>query len=348
QFSDGWSYRVDLPDLISHDHYLSAMTHIIVLELANRNADGRSAEIPLWLREGLARQLLSNREAELIPRIPQWNVNGVTVSPIVTEGRRTDPLARAHDLLKATPALTFQELSWPSSDDLRGEPGEQFRSSAQLFVARLLAMKNGHNSFGSLIENLSQYYNWQLALLKAYSSQFSSTLDVEKWWAMNVVQFTGHDLNQAWTEEESLRQLEETVRPPVEVRTATNQMPMHTDTSLQTIITDWKKSQRDDTLQQVINELAVLRFRLASNVAAVADSYQNTLVSYLKARDQFDDIPEARRRSTVSESSLTRATLKKLDSLDAQCKTLQPSPKRVTHNTSSASLDTNWIKSIVP
>ena len=50
QFSEGWSYRMDMPDMLTHKRYLSAMTHIMLLELANRNADGRSAEIPLWLR----------------------------------------------------------------------------------------------------------------------------------------------------------------------------------------------------------------------------------------------------------------------------------------------------------
>jgi len=330
QFSDGWSYRLDMPDLISHDHYLSVMTYILLLELANRNADGRSAEIPLWLREGVARQMLAGHEAELIPLIPQWNVNGLTITPIVMEGRRQDPLAHAHEVLMANPALTFEEMSWTSSDDLRGEPGEQFRSSAQLFVARLLNLRNGHVAFSSFVQSLPRYYNWQLALFNAYHNEFSTTADVEKWWAINVVQFTGHDLSHAWSLEVSLQHLESTIRPAVEVRTAANQAPLHTDTTLQTIIRDWKQSQRDDTLRQVINELAVLKVRLAPAVAQVADSYQATLNSYFKDRQQFDGVSESKRPSSITEASVMRTALKNLDALDAQRAALRPKPTRST------------------
>ena len=348
QFSDGWSYRMDMPDMLTHKRYLSAMTHIMLLELANRNADGRSAEIPLWLREGIAQQFLSGHEADLIPLIPQWNMNGLTISPLLVEGRRADPLAHAHQVLTSNPALTFGEMSWPSSDDLRGEPGDQYSSSAQLFVARLLSLKNGHVTMRNFVQSLSQYHNWQLALLSAFHNSFTTTSDIEKWWAINVVQFTGHSPAQTWTPEESLQQLATTIRPGVEVRTATNQIPLHTETTLQDILRDWKESQRDKTLHQVINELAVLKIRLSPNIAQVAGGYQNALLAYFNDREQYENVPESKRRSSVTEAVITHATLKKLDALDNQRNTLLSKQKRSANHNASASLDSNGINSIVP
>jgi len=349
QFADGWSYRLDMPDMLTHKHYLSALTHVMLLELANRNADGRSAEIPLWLREGVAQQFLTGHEADLIPLIPLWNVNGLTISPpIVLEGRRKDPLAHAHEVLTLNPTLTFTEMSWPSGDDLRGEPGDQFSCSAQLFVARLLNLKNGHQAMHDFVGSLAKYYNWQLALLSAFHNDFTTTSDIEKWWAINVVQFIGHNMAHTWTPEESLHQLASTLRPGVDVRTATNQIPLHTEITLQAIIRDWKDSQRDETLHQVINQLAVLKIRLAPIVAQVAESYQNALLDYFNDRGQYENVPESKRRSSVTEAVVTRAILKKLDTLDAQRNALTPKPKRTAHTNASASLDSKGIDSIVP
>src|SRR5262249_44670026 len=56
-----WNYRVAMPDQISRERFLQTMVQVILAELANRNAREQLAEVPVWLSEGLTRQLLSNQ-----------------------------------------------------------------------------------------------------------------------------------------------------------------------------------------------------------------------------------------------------------------------------------------------
>ena len=57
--TDGWSYQVQLPDVLSRTRLAQAMTVVLLLEFANRNAGTHSAEIPAWLTDGLSQQLLA-------------------------------------------------------------------------------------------------------------------------------------------------------------------------------------------------------------------------------------------------------------------------------------------------
>ena len=59
-FINRWNYRLELPDLISRNRCARAFSAVMLLEIANRNAlmGGRSAVIPAWLADGLAREIL--------------------------------------------------------------------------------------------------------------------------------------------------------------------------------------------------------------------------------------------------------------------------------------------------
>src|SRR5277367_1012166 len=56
---EGCSYRVELPDVLSRRRFTRAMTGVILLEFANRNAQSHSAEIPAWLTDGLSEEMLA-------------------------------------------------------------------------------------------------------------------------------------------------------------------------------------------------------------------------------------------------------------------------------------------------
>ena len=57
KFRDGWSYRVELPNLLERERFMRAMVQVLLSEMANRDNNGTcSAEIPLWLVEGFARE----------------------------------------------------------------------------------------------------------------------------------------------------------------------------------------------------------------------------------------------------------------------------------------------------
>ena len=60
RFAGVWNYRVELPDNLSRTRLTRALTGVVLLELANRDNSGdRAPEIPAWLTEGLAHQLLA-------------------------------------------------------------------------------------------------------------------------------------------------------------------------------------------------------------------------------------------------------------------------------------------------
>jgi hypothetical protein len=219
-------------------------------------------------------------------------------------------------VLRANPALAFDELSWPSDADLQGDRGEQFRGSAQLFVARLQDLNNGRASLRNFVGSLSRYFNWQLAFLDSFHEKFGNILDVEKWWAVNVVEFTGRDLTQTWTPEESWRKLDATLQPAVEVRTGADQLPLHENIKLQNIVRDWKMPQQSGTLKTVIQQLMLLEPRLAGDAKMLASNYRRLLEDYLDARDKIDAAPEMKSRPSPSPAPVISRAISMLDTFD--------------------------------
>src|SRR5208283_4016996 len=188
----GWDYQVRLPDVLSRTRYLRAMTGVLLLEFASRDARARSAEIPAWLTDGLSQELLATAGQEIILSSPDKMVNGLPVSRTITTTRGLDSLAGARRVLRDHAVLAFEQLSWPTDAQLAGDDGGAYRASAQLFVNELLALKNGPAHLRAMLETLPKFYNWQLAFQTAFRENFPRPLDVEKWWAVQVVSFVAH------------------------------------------------------------------------------------------------------------------------------------------------------------
>jgi len=327
RFRDGWRYRVDMPAVVERSRYVRALVQVLLLEMANRKAGERSAELPAWLSEGFSRQLLAstNSELEIILPPPQATPGGMLVRSTMVNTRRGDPLAEAHKWLSAGSPLTFQELSWPSPEQVSGEAGAVFACSAQLFVTELLKLPDGPACLRAMLEDLPRYYNWQYSFLKAFRSRFQRPLDVEKWWALQVVHFTGRELTQTWPPEQSWHKLDELVRSAVEVHVGTNELPLQAEVKLQTIIRQWDGSRQTQALQGKIRELESLRLRLAPELVPLADQYRQVLTAYLQSREQGGSFlglgKRAARRRAAEE------TLRKLDALDVQRAGVRPSVK---------------------
>jgi hypothetical protein len=322
RFKDGWLYHVFLPDVVERGRYVRVLTQVVLLELANRSAGLRSAEIPTWLVEGLARQLLASSEVEIILPPPGVRVNGVALTPTFLNGRWENPLQRAHQQLTRHPPLTFQELSWPAPNQLVGEAGELYRSSAQLFVNSLLRLQSGPACLRAFLAELPQHYNWQFAFLRAFQAHFARPLDVEKWWALQAANFTGCDLSQAWPAERSWEKLDEAVRSPIQVRTGTNELPLHAQATLQNVIRDWDRAPQTFVLQNKLRELAVVRLRASRDLAPLVNDYSRVIASYLQNRDRTGFL--LRFRKKAAHRHATVAALMQLDALDRQRLALRP------------------------
>ncbi len=324
-FRDGWQYRVTLPGLVQRERYVRAMVEVVLLELANRNARGHTAEIPTWLTEGLSRQLLASSQREIILRAPQVSDAGLRMTTLLVNAQRQNPLEQAHQELCASTPLTFQQLSWPSPDYLTGDIGELYRSSAQLFVHQLLSLSDGPACLRSMLENLAQYYNWQFAFLRAFNATFQRPLDVEKWWSLQLVHFTGRGLAETWAAAESWQKLDELVRSAVQIRIGTNELPLRAEVTLQTIIRDWEPPRQTQVLESKLRELQMLRARLAADLAPLVDEYCRTIETYVQNMNHTGFVLPFRKHAALRRNATE--TLRRLDELDARRTNLRPVPK---------------------
>jgi hypothetical protein len=321
EFLDGWQYRVELPDFVERARYVRAMVDVLLLELANRTAVEHSAEIPTWLAEGLARQLLVTSQAEIILQPPRSRSTGINLAFTDINALRANPLAPAHREFESHPPLMFEELSWPTPEQLAGGAGELYADSAQLFVTELLRLRDGRACLRAMVEELPRHYNWQFAFLHAFGASFQRPLDVEKWWELQVVHFTGRDLGQTWPVEESWRRLGQAVRSSVQVRVGTNELPMSAEVSLQTIIRAWDRKTQTQAIEDKLRELALMRPRLARELAALAEDYSKALQAYLQARERTGLFSY---RKNAAQRRASEEAIRELDSLDARLAASRP------------------------
>jgi hypothetical protein len=326
EFRDGWQYRVSLPTVIQRERYVRAIVHVLLLELANRNPQLHGAEIPDWLREGFARELMASSQTEIILPPPQASGAGLRMTTLVVNARKENPLEQAHRELCAGAPLSFQQLSWPSADQLTGELGELYRSSAQLFVHQLLGLPDGPACLRSMLEELAHYYNWQFAFLHAFGSMFERPVDVEKWWSLQLVHFTGRELAQSWSLEESSQKLDEAVRSSVQIRIGTNELPLHGEIALQSVIRDWEPSRQIPALENKLFELQMLRPRLAQELIPLANDYCSTLETYVHSLRHTGSILPFRKHGLLRRNA--DEAVRRLDELDNRLARLQPPKKR--------------------
>ena len=284
RFRDGWQYRMEMPDLLDRTKYVRAMVQVILLEYANRTAGERSAEIPTWLSEGLTQEILTASEMAVILPAPQVNANGLGMAETYRQARRENPLEAAHRVLGTLEPLSYEELSWPRPEHLDGEKAELYQANAHLFVSRLQQLPGGRAGVRAMLEMLPHNHNWQFAFLRAFSDRFQRPLEVEKWWTLQLVHFTGRELTQAMSAGESWAKLNELLRSPVQVRTGTNDLPVRSEVPLQTIVREWDRGLQYPTLERKVQELQAFQLRASPEAALLAEDYRQLLAAYLPER----------------------------------------------------------------
>jgi hypothetical protein len=303
KFAGNWQCMVQMPDAVDRNQLVETIVRATLLEIANRNARTRSAEIPEWLARGLARQLMGSGELKLILPPPVMQKDGFKYSqvtmdfsdgpqPSIFPTQKLNPLTRASPVLRTNEPLTFDQLSWPTEEQLEEVDAGLFNSSAQLFVSDLLHETHGPECLRQMLVELPDYLNWQLAFEHAFQPMFKSTLDVEKWWALQIAQFSGRDLLHLLTREESARQLDAVFQFPIHVQIG-QLAPMRTDISLQTIIRGWSRTQQLEMLKNKIWEIGVLRLRISPDYVPLVDQYLSVLQDYYKKRSSSTHILQA-------------------------------------------------------
>jgi hypothetical protein len=333
RFGGNWQGIVELPDAIDRNRLVEAVVRATLLEIANRNATTRPTEIPEWLARGLARQLMGSSELKLILPPPKkqkdgWYISRTTMDfsddprPSAYPTRKLNPLTDASPVLRTNEPLTFEQLGWPTDEQLAETGAGLYSSSAQLFVSQLLQEKGGPECLRNLLADLPNYLNWQLAFEQAFQPMFKTTLDVEKWWALQIAQFSGRNLLHLLTREESADQLDAVFQFPIHVQIGRTP-PMRTDISLQTIIRGWSRTQQLEMLKSKIWELGVLRLRISPDYVGLVDQYLDVMQEYYKKRRSSTRILAA--VGLVSDKSAEEA-VDQLDRLDLVRAKMRPEP----------------------
>jgi hypothetical protein len=316
---------------MDRDRLAEIIVRACLLEIANRNAVDRSMEIPEWLSQGLAQQVVASREDELILQPPDAKENGMTVKRLrmdLTDDprlhgpnlRKFNPLAGAVAALHTNAPLTFDQLSWPTDEQISEDNEKIYQSSAHLFVSQLLRLKDGPARLQAMLTELPNYLNWQFAFLDAFHADFAQALDVEKWWALQVTQFTGRDLMHLWTPEESWRQLDAFFRFPIDVQIGTG-APLRTDIKFQTVIRGWSRTRQLQTLKKKLWDLELMRMHVAPQFMALVDGYRQVLQDYYtKYSTSGRVLPQP---GSVADQAVEE-TIQQLDALDARRAALQP------------------------
>ena len=317
-FLNHWDYRVEFPDVLARPRYARALSAVLLLELANRRAavTGQAAEIPAWLVDGTAQQVLAADGEKVVLSAPVNRTDGLPVGRLDQADHDFDPLTSARRVLQNQPALTFDQLSWPVAEQLAGADGGAYYASAQFFLHSLLELKNGPAKLSNLIAELPDHLNWQTAFYDAFREDFTRPLAVEKWWALRVVNFAARAPGPRWTTAVSRDRLEELLSVPVEFRNDASALPVHAELSLQAAIQNLSPDQRDTVLRTKVRDLALVELRLAPPFGTFADAYRNTLAEFLNGQNR----PVT--GSVPNKHALSRPgigdTLKKLDALDSR------------------------------
>ena len=314
-------YRVELPDIVSRTRLSRALTSVLLLELANRDAGDQSAEIPAWLADGLAQQLVADSLSRLFFAPPTKIENRVPLNRSIAVNRGVDPLAAARRVLQERPALTFDQLSWPDEAQMSGGDGGAYRASAQLFVSDLLQLQDGAAHLRAMLEALPRVYNWQTAFRTVFSAEFPTPLDLEKWWALQTVSFVARDAGPQWTPAVSLEKLDQILSVPVNVRSASNDLPSLGEISLQDVIRNFDAAQQAEILQTTLRDLELAQLRMAAPLAALNDQYRRALADYLGEGGRAPAPQRWVKRPPQKPGA--GDTLKKLDALDAQRRSLE-------------------------
>ena len=317
-YLNGWQYQVELARSIEKPKLVSGLVQVLLLEIANRNAGLRSAEIPLWLSEGIAQTLVHGSEVDLVVPHPQRNFNLVNLSWQARQAARRDPLGEARERLQTHAALSFGKLSDELPNSVPEDTWKTFRASAQLFVHQLVRLPGGRPRLVAMLYELPLYLNWQTAFLGAFRGLFPRPLDVEKWWAVTITHFTGQDPTQAWAMPVALQKLDEALHPPVLISASRKDMPQRSRMSVQRIIKEWDYLRQRIVLKGVTTQLFSVRLKSPPELVAQVEEYRAAIEAYLAKRDQIGMAGSLPGLPPLRADFLVAEIVKKLDELDAK------------------------------
>ncbi len=306
-YLDGWVYHVSLPDQMDRRRFFKTMVQVILLEIANRGAREISSELPPWMGEGLAAYLEAKGEL------------GFLVEPFSRhqEVQRYDGAVKAlKEQLRNRPALTLDQLNWPSGELADPVEYAHYRSCAQLFVSELLRLEGGPSNLGQMLTGLPRHLNWQTGFLEAFQPRFSRLVDLDKWWTVTVAHFIGRDQANELPAAVALSQLSDLLSVPLDVHLPTGELPNATRASLQQLISSWEPVRLDPVLSKRIVQLQALQWRSPQGPAVLASEYRQVLADYLSQRNAAGGGGHSKTTLLPNAKIAMKKVIQQLDQLD--------------------------------
>ncbi len=310
-YADGWGYGVELPEVVDKPRFVRCAVAVVLAEFANRNALTREAELPPWLAEGLAAHLEANALSTL----------ALEPGRLSRSEARGDPLRSARELVRRRGALTFTQLSLPGAVELSDPNHDLYRACAHIFVHELLRLRDGREALREMLTQLPAHLNWQTAFLRAFQAHFQRLIETDKWYMLAATHVSERDALSVWPLATTFSQLDELLSTSVDVRTSTNDLPIHTQVKLQRIIAEWEPTKQAPVLEQKLAQFEVLRRRAAAELAELVTHYELALDAYAHRRTSKSRHGQG--ESPVNVRLLARDTVKRLDQLDRRLEALR-------------------------
>ena len=314
-YTDGWGYRMDVPELVDKPSFLLAVVRVILLEIANRNALTRESELPPWLALGLVEEIQANS-------LPSLALEPETA--MAARGVSADSMRKARLLLRKRPALTFSQLSLPDEEAGAETDQELYAACAHVLVHELLRLRGGPEALRDMLNRLPENLNWQTTFLRSFSHQFQRLIDVDKWYALALSHLTGRERLSLWPVPTTFERLDEILAASVQVRLDKGELPIATEVKLQRILSEWDYERQAPVLEEKMKALDGLHLRAAGELVDIIREYQQAIDRYIYRRTRTET-PSAQARFFTANSPrfAARDTIHRLDALDRKLETLR-------------------------
>ncbi len=334
---NGWVYRIETPQSLEKEKLARCVVRALLQEFADRSSEGRSATVPMWLTEGVTQRVLSAAAVPLFPPVKdrsaiafeEGNKAGGRVSvrlvenpeaePLVFSGARyEDPLKSVKQVLGRFEAMTFSEFGQAEEKRLSADEWTLFEACSHLMVARLLELPEGQGGLRSMLAASSSFLNWQLAFLKGFERHFTTPLDVEKWWSLQVFNMTQPDLVRRLDNLAGLNRLDAVLDSSVTIRRGegeeetgeSDQFP------LQILMDLVDYDDQRAAIMEIVLRLRRLRWQVSDDLIKLTDDYARELNEYVERRDSARGSRPRRGRLSGNEALIVRQTLDRLKLLD--------------------------------
>jgi len=230
--------------------------------------------------------------------------------------RKPDPYREARARLGSAAPLFFSDLSLPRPEHLNGAALETFRSSAHVFVAELLKLPDGQDSFVAFLHALPAFLNAQLAFEHAWQGRFKSALDIEKWWSLVLANLTARDEHRRWTQSASMQRLDELLLAHIEARSAAGTLPERRVIKMQQFLGQAEFKGERVALASLVSHLTALQAQSPPDLARLIGDYRSAFTLYLQKREKAGQLFDSAGKPAPSHKIVLQETIKQLDILD--------------------------------